>query len=239
MNAMMSGGMIGEPIPYSLRSDWMVTTVLFMCMVLVTVVFSKGRKYWLQAIRNLSLNRERGSMFDEVTAADVRHTFLLVAHSFLMLGLCVYYYWVHKNPILLEKVSHSYLLIGFAFSVVVLQFLRWILYQMVNWAFFQKVRNKLWMTAFFHLYMVLGLCFLPVFLLVVYFDVSLQISFWIIGILLFLAKIALFWKCFSNFFAKIYGVLHLILYFCALEILPDLIWWKGMEWMNNNLILNL
>jgi hypothetical protein len=33
--------------------------------------------------------------------------------------------------------------------------------------------------------------------------------------------------------------LHLILYFCALEILPDLIWWKGMEWMNNFLILNL
>ncbi|MBP3663762.1 MAG: DUF4271 domain-containing protein, partial [Tyzzerella sp.] len=50
---------------------------------------------------------------------------------------------------------------------------------------------------------------------------------------------ALFWKCFCNFFEKFYGALHLILYFCALEIMPDLILWKGIEMMNNNLILNL
>jgi hypothetical protein len=29
--------------------------------------------------------------------------------------------------------------------------------------------------------------------------------------------------------------LHLILYFCALEILPDLILWKGIELVSNNL----
>ena len=97
----------------------------------------------------------------------------------------------------------------------------------------------LWNAAFFHLQIGLGLALLPVFLLAVYFDISSQLSFGMMGILLVFAKIALFWKCFSNFFEKIYGVLHLILYFCALEILPDLIWWKGMEWMNNFLILNL
>ena len=236
MNAIMFEGMIGEPIPYLLRSDWMVTTVLFMCMVLVSVVFSKGRKHWLQVIRNFTSNRDRSSMFDEVTAADARHAFLLVAHSFLMLGLCFYYYWVYKAPLLFEKVSHGYLLIGFILGVVILQLFKWILYKIVNWVFFQKERNMLWMTAFFHLHIAIGLCLLPVFLLVVYFDVSSQVSFWFIGFLLVFAKIALFWKCFSNFFEKIYGVLHLILYFCALEILPDLIWWKGIEWISNNLI---
>ena len=58
------------------------------------------------------------------------------------------------------------------------------------------------------------------------------------GIIIF-AKIALFCKCFTNFFGKIHGLVHLILYFCALEILPDLMAWKGIEIVSNNLTLNI
>ena len=239
MNSAIKDGMPGEPLPYMLHSDWMVTSVLFACMILVCVVFASGKKHWLQIFRNFIQNRERSSMFDEVTITDVRHTFLLLGHSWLMLGFCAYYYGVKMLPRLFEVVSHGYLLLGFVLGATSLQLLKWFLYRMVNWTFFQKERYMLWNAAFFHLQIGLGLALLPVFLLAVYFDISSQLSFGMMGILLVFAKIALFWKCFSNFFEKIYGVLHLILYFCALEILPDLIWWKGMEWMNNFLILNL
>ena len=239
MNSVILDGMPGEPLPYLLHSDWMVTGVLFVCVILVCIVFSRGRKHLIQIFRNFLQNRERSSMFDEATVMDTRHTLLLIGHSWLMLGFCAYYYGVNTSSLMFEGVSYGWLLFGFMLCVAVLQLLKWGLYQTINWIFFQKVRSKLWITAFFHLQIGLGLCLLPVFLLVVYFDISSQLSFWTIGFLLVLAKLALFWKCFSNFFEKIYGVLHLILYFCALEILPDLIWWKGMEWMNNNLILNL
>ncbi len=45
------------------------------------------------------------------------------------------------------------------------------------------------------------------------------------------------YKCIRNFFPHIHGSFHLILYFCALEIVPDLFLWKGIGFINNVLIL--
>ena len=95
------------------------------------------------------------------------------------------------------------------------------------------------MTSFVNLHIWLGILLLPVLLITVYFDISSRTALFLIGILLVFAKILLFWKCFSNFFEKFYGAFHLILYFCALEILPDLILWKGMEIISNILTLKL
>ena len=68
---------------------------------------------------------------------------------------------------------------------------------------------------------------------------SIGISLFFMAFAIILAKILLFWKCFNNFFNKIHGFFHLILYFCALEILPDLILWKGIMISCNKLILNI
>ena len=71
------------------------------------------------------------------------------------------------------------------------------------------------------------------------FTLSSQTAFYLVGGIIIFAKIALFCKCFTNFFGKIHGLVHLILYFCALEILPDLMAWKGIEIVSNNLTLNI
>ena len=97
----------------------------------------------------------------------------------------------------------------------------------------------IWLNTYFNVMIWLGLLLLPLVLLVVYFALSLQTAFYFIVVIIIFAKIALFYKCFVNFFGKIYGLVHLILYFCALEILPDLIVWKGIEILSNNLILNI
>ena len=78
----------------------------------------------------------------------------------------------------------------------------------------------------------------PIVLLIVYFDLSPQIAPYFIGFVIIIAKILLFYKCFSNFFNKFHGAFHLILYFCALEILPDFVLWKGIILANNILVLN-
>ena len=140
---------------------------------------------------------------------------------------------------LFEKVSHVLFLGGLVLCMVLYLMLKWGAYNIVNWVFFQKVRNILWIKSYFYLLVWLGLLLLPVVLLFVYFDLSSQTAFYLVASIIIFAKIALFWKCFSNFFGKIYGLFHLILYFCALEILPDLVLWKGIELVNNNLILNL
>ena len=232
-------GMPGEPLPYSLHADWMVTTLLFVCILLTTIAFSKEEKYLLHRLKSSLMNRNRASMFDEVTATDVRYTSLLVLHTCMLLGLCIYHYYTQAMPSILEKTASPYLLGGAILLVLLLFISKWALYGFINWVFFQKDRNLAWITSFFNLFIWLGIFLLPVILVIVYFDISSQTSLYLVGFLIIFAKISLFWKCFSNFFEKIHGSFHLILYFCALEILPDLIFWKGIELVNNNLILNL
>ncbi|MZU51428.1 DUF4271 domain-containing protein, partial [Escherichia coli] len=112
------------------------------------------------------------------------------------------------------------------------------LYSFVNWIFFNKTRNIIWLESYFNVVIGAGFLLFPIVLLIVYFDLSPQIAPYFIGFVIIIAKILLFYKCFSNFFNKFYGAFHLILYFCALEILPDFVLWKGIILANNILILN-
>ena len=151
----------------------------------------------------------------------------------------MYVYFTERRPVLFEEIPHMLLLGGFIAIIPIYLLIKWTLYGIVNWTFFHKVKNSAWTTSFFNLFIWLGILLLPLILLVVYLDISSPTNLYLIGSVIIIAKISLFWKSFSNFFEKIHGAFHLILYFCALEILPDLILWKGIELMSNNLILKL
>ena len=239
MNLILLDGMTGIPIPYLLRSDGMVTGILFLCILLVSFVLSRGKKVLFQGLRDFVWKGERSSISNEVTASDARHTILLLFHSTIILSFCGYYYLSQTTPLLFDNTPHWMLFGILVLSINLFLLLKWLFYKFVNWTFFQKERNKLWESAFVKLFIWFGILLLPLFLFVVYFDVRPQTALHGIAALLILAKIMLFWKCFSNFFEKIHGIFHLILYFCALEILPDLFLWKSLDIISNNLTLNL
>ena len=232
-------GMPGEPLPYLLHTDWLVTSILFACIMLASFTLSKEKKYLLQQLNTSLKSRKRSSMFDETSVSNTYYKYLLILHAYVLLGLCVYYYYTKNTPVLFTKIPNGWLLVGFTLCISAFVFLKSILYRFINWIFFQKESNSRWITSFFNLLIWQGILLLPVVLVIVYFDISSYTSLVLIGFLLILAKITLFWICFSNFFEKIHGAFHLILYFCALEILPDLLLWKGIDLVSNNLILKL
>ena len=43
-------GMPGEPIPYLLHTDWLITSILFLCMILTSLTLSKEKKIFTSAI---------------------------------------------------------------------------------------------------------------------------------------------------------------------------------------------
>lgn len=239
LQALLTEGMKGEPLPYMPRLDWVNTSLLFLCIFMVCYVLSKERSHLQQQIRYFFSAKERGSFFDDATATDMRHTLVLIFHTCILLGFCAYHYCTHSFPALLNEVNHALLLGIFVLVMIVYMLAKWGIYSFVNWVFFDKTRNMLWVNSYFFIIIWLGLVLLPVILLSVYFSLLPPTSFLLIALAVFLAKILLFYKCFSNFFQRIHGLFHLILYFCTLEILPDLLLWKGIILSCNNLILNI
>ncbi len=237
MNELVEG-MNGIPLPYVLRSDWMVTGILFLCFILVSYVLARGKNYLFQKVKNFASTKERASLFDDSTTSDARHTIILIIQTCLLAAFCIYDYFSEHDTPLFTCVPH-YLLLGvylaFTFSYFVI---KWFIYSFINWIFFDKKRNVLWMEAYFNIVIGSGFLLFPLVLLIIYFNLSSQIALYFIAIILIIAKILLFYKCVNNFFNKIHGAFHLILYFCTLEVIPLLVLWKGISIVNNILVLN-
>ena len=96
-------GMPGEPLPYLLHTDWLVTSILFACIMLASFTLSKEKKYLLQQLNTSLKSRKRSSMFDETSVSNTYYKYLLILHAYVLLGLCVYYYYTKNTPDLFTK----------------------------------------------------------------------------------------------------------------------------------------
>ncbi len=234
----LSQGMSGIPLPYDLRSDWMVTGILLVCFILVSHILSKGKKHLLQKFKSFTSKKERPSLFDESTSSDARYTLVLIIQTCVLSSLCIYNYFSEQAPQLFSQVPHHVLLgtyLGFTLAYFVI---KWTLYNCINWIFFDKKNNTMWMEAYVNIIIGAGFLLFPLVLLIIYFNLSSQIALYFTGFLLIFSKILLFYKSVNNFFHKIDGTFHLILYFCTLEVIPILVLWKGISIVNNILVLN-
>ena len=187
-------GMRGEQIPYQLRSDWMVTSVLFLCFILVSYVLAHGKKHLEQQFKNFSLSKERASLFDDTTASDVRYTLGLIFQTCILAGFCVYDYFSDHDLLLFRVVPHYLLLSIFIGCVVLFLLFKWLAYSFVNWIFFNKIKNMIWIESYFNVIIGAGFLLFPIVLLIVYFDLSPQLAPYFIGFVIIIAKILLFYK---------------------------------------------
>ena len=232
-----TSGMQGEPLPYSLQSDWLITCVILFCFFLICYALRNGRKYLYQHFKDFFKQKERASLFDDAAGSNFRYTLALSCTCCILCGLFIYDYFAYFRPELIHTVPRPFLLGIYVASVLLMVCVKWLVYLFVNWVFFEKEQNTRWITSYFDLLGGCGLVLFPVSLLTVYFDLPSGTFLPIVLFLLVCSKILLFYKCIRNFFNRFYGSLHLILYFCALEIAPLLFLWKGLVYVNNLLIL--
>ena len=231
-------GFEGMPIPYSPKLDDGITILLLCCFFISAYVLSRSRKFLVQLVKDFLLNRERTSIFAATTAADMRYMLLLILQTCVLGAVCTFNYFIDVRPELGERIP-PYILLGVYLAIALLYlFWKWLTYSFLGWIFFDGNRTSLWMESYSALLYYLGFALFPFALFLVYFDLSLLATV-IIGLfLMFFTKILMFYKWLKLFSCNIYGVFLLILYFCALEIVPCLIVYQGMIQLNNVLIIN-
>lgn len=113
-----------------------------------------------------------------------------------------------------------YALLFFLFLIV-----KQLLYHFAHSVFFSSAQRHRWREDYAFLFAAESLLFFPLLLLLVYLQLDLKIIAVLgLAVLLFV-KILLLFKCFSAFFEKCYGILHLFVYFCTLEAAPLVVLW--------------
>ena len=235
----VDSGFEGTPISYSPRTDDAIALTLLACFFLSSIALARGKKFLSQQVKDFVLHRERTSIFDSSTAADVRYLLVLVLQTCVLSGITFLNYFHDTCPALMDHVS-SLLLLGIYVGFCLAYFLlKWLLYMFLGWTFFDKNKTNIWLESYSALIYYVGFALFPFVLFLVYFDLSLTNLVIIGSIILIFTKILMFYKWIKLFFHQFSGLFLLILYFCALEIVPCLLLHQGMIQMNNILLIKL
>ena len=233
----VDSGFEGTPISYSPRTDDAIALTLLACFFLSSIALARGKKFLSQQVKDFVLHRERTSIFDSSTAADVRYLLVLVLQTCVLSGITFLNYFHDTCPALMNHVS-SLLLLGIYVGFCLAYFLlKWLLYMFLGWTFFDKNKTNIWLESYSALIYYVGFALFPFVLFLVYFDLSLTNLVIIGSIILIFTKILMFYKWIKLFFHQFGDLFLLILYFCALEIVPCLLLYQGMVQINDVLLI--
>ncbi len=218
-------GVAGDPVPYTIRNDNMITSILLVCFILVLIGLSKtGRLIVRQTKGFFNEHRKHTAEYTETTN-EYRFQFFLVLQSCLLLSLLAFIY-THELVDTTFFIMPIYLQLTIFFGIFVAYFsLRTLLYWIVNSVFFDKSSNTVWLRSLLFITSVEGLALFPLVVIFSYIELPLIYGIFYLCFVIIIVKILLFYKCFVTFFLhKVFG-LQIFLYFCALEIIPLLFLW--------------
>lgn len=231
-------GMSGDPVPYTLRNDHVMTSVLLGMLMISLLLLANNRDFFLRQLKGLLSIPRTDDTFMPETGGEFRCQFFMVAQTALLLAVLQFFFtqqFIGETFIL----RSDYMVVGVFFAMMLGYFLlRALLYTAVNGIFFSVRRNTLWQKIHLFLVSLEGLLIFPLVLLQVYFELSTQNVILYLAIVLLLTKILTFYKSKVIFFKGISGLLQNILYFCALEIVPLAAVWGALVLMGNFLKIN-
>ncbi len=230
-------GMTAEPRPYLLRDDIWVTAILLCCFLMVMVIFANSKKYIRQYLQDFFLNRmEKDSLFSMETGREMGQAVFLYLQTGLLAGLFFFDYTQATHDLFMSR-SSSHMLLGlYILQSWIYLGLKQLAYHFVNWIFFDKEERSRWIKSYSFLISTEGVLLFPLALTMVFFNLPVQDTALCLLILLSLMKGLLFHKTFNIFFSKKHAFLHLIMYFCALEILPLYGLWHALTYTNDILL---
>ena len=213
-------GVAGDPVPYSIARDNVITAMLIFCFILAVVAYAKSKRFILRQAKDFFRppHSEKMTAMTE-TSGELRFQFFLVLQSCLLFAL-VYFFYVQIR-VTDTFVIDQYQIIG-VFALINLAYViaKAAIYWMAGWVFFDRRRNDLWMKSFLFLVAMEGVCVFPVVMLQAYFEMTVEMTLLCSGAVLAVFKLLALYKTYVIFFRHSGNSLQIFLYFCTLELLP-------------------
>lgn len=233
-------GIQETPLPYQLRRDDGITAIILLIFMLLLVTFAKSKRFlFKQAKGMLYPPREYLSLFNDEPGDKQRNIAFMVCLTLLTISLQLMYF---NKADAFENTfpARPYLILGMNLVIVVAYYvLKICFYRFVNWIFFDKTKNIRWQETYAFVYAMEGYLLFPLLLLTIYFDLNTFQALIYLAFIAIITRIVLLYETYIIFFPKIYGFLHLIVYFCALEITPLLMLCRVLAFINNDFVIKI
>ena len=202
------------------------------------IAYANTHEFVTRQLKKFFYVPSEGTMEITETGTELRIQLFMVLLSSVLLSLLYYFYVIHfvGDTFILNS---QYLLIAIYLVMMVSYFMaKWWLYTLVNVVFFGSKKNRHWLKTILFISSMEGAVFLPAVLLQAYFDMTEKnVVIYFIIVLIFV-KILTFFKCYVAFFRRNVVKLQIILYFCALEMVPLLAFWGALDYVTDSLKIN-
>ena len=230
-------GVAGDPVPYTVAGDNFVSSLLLLCFVLACVAFNRTKYFIIRQAKNFFRMPSVGTTEVTETSNEIRFQFFFVLQTCLLIaiGFFIYSRASISDTFTIDQYQVISIYAGFVASYFLL---KTILYQISGWVFFDKKKNGQWLKSFLFLISCQGVLMFPVVMLLSYFNLSLQVAVIYALIVLGIVKILTFYKTYLIFFKRNGVFLQIILYFCALEVVPLFALWGGLVLISHYLKIN-
>ena len=231
-------GVAGDPVPYNIHNDSIITSILLGFFILMVIAYANTHEFVTRQLKKFFYVPSEETMEITETGTELRIQLFMVLLSSVLLSLLYYFYVIHfvGDTFILNS---QYLLIAIYLVMMVSYFMaKWWLYTLVNTVFFGSKKNRHWLKTILFISSMEGAVFLPAVLLQAYFDMTEKnVVIYFIIVLIFV-KILTFFKCYVAFFRRNVVKLQIILYFCALEMVPLLAFWGALDYVTDSLKIN-
>lgn len=213
-------GVAGDPVPYSIARDNVITLLLLVCFVLAMIAYAKSRHFILRQAKEFF----RPPLSEKLTAVtetsdELRFQFFLVLQSCLLFAL-VYFFYVQLH-VADTFVIDQYQVIGvFALTILGYMLIKALLYWLTGWVFFDRRQNEFWIKSYLFFLAMEGVCVFPVVMLQAYFEMPVETTLVCTAAVILLFKLLSLYKSYIIFFRHKGGFLQNFLYFCTLELAP-------------------
>ncbi len=230
-------GIAGNPIPNQLGNDDATTIILLLCFVFVVSTLAFSRTFVSRQLSSFFYETHSDEL-NNVTSNELRIQLLLVLAGCLLWSISTYFIAAEKVPgaFIIDTEIINILLVAVLFVGYFTT--KWLVHYFVDLVFFGGKKTL----QFFKIQLFIAACTstltLPLIMLQVFFDLSIEKTVICFGFVLILNKILTFYKCWFIFFRQKGFFLQTFLYFCALEITPLLAYCGIWLMMVNNLKIN-
>lgn len=213
-------GVAGDPVPYSIARDNIITALLLGCFILAMLAFAKTKRFIVRQAKNFFRPPVSQNMTAVTeTSSEFRFQFFLVLQSCLLFSL-VYFFYVQTQGVRTFLIDQIQVIGVYVAVMLVYVLVKTAAFSMAGWVFFDRRRNEEWLKSFLFLLAMEGVCVFPIVMLQAYFEMPVQTTLICTMAVLVVFKILALYKSYLIFFRHSGNTLQIFLYFCTLEAMP-------------------
>ncbi|MCR5131922.1 MAG: DUF4271 domain-containing protein [Prevotella sp.] len=230
-------GVAGDPVPYTIAGDNLVTGLLLGCFILAMIALAKSREFILRQAKSF-FHVQRGTTTEITeTSGEIWVQLGLVIQTCLLFAIT---YFLYVRTYVTDTFTiEQYQIIGL-FTAVIAGYclVKALLYWMVDSVFFDSRAHDQWMKSYLFILSLEGVLMFPLVMLLAYFDLAIPSAVIYVAIVIIFVKMLTFYRLFIIFFREKSFFLQNILYLCALEVVPLAALWGVLVLMSNILKVN-